>query len=305
MEHIIMFSGGATSYYTAKLVVEQYGRDRCRLLFTDTLIEDKSLYKFNLQVLRKLFGIRVQSLLRDCETLPDAEENIKERKIRLLQLARNVSFTTEKMIWLQDGRTPWEVFRDKRFIGNSRIAPCSHVLKQQVARNFLEENYSPDQVQIYLGIHSSERDRFYGTNQRKGAKSHWEPWAVKSPLCDRYDVGQKTIMDSIESDGLDLPLLYKMKFSHNNCGGFCVRAGQKQFKQLLNAFPSRYSYHENQESDLREFLDTDATILTKVREGEKIRLSLKELRNTTAEDDFLSGCGCFIDPPNEVSEGQT
>jgi hypothetical protein len=24
-----------------------------------------------------------------------------------------------------DGRTPWQIFADQRFIGNSRIAPCS------------------------------------------------------------------------------------------------------------------------------------------------------------------------------------
>jgi hypothetical protein len=33
-----------------------------------------------------------------------------------------------------DGRTPWQVFADQRFVGNSRIAPCSAFLTQRPCR---------------------------------------------------------------------------------------------------------------------------------------------------------------------------
>jgi len=34
-------------------------------------------------------------------------------------------------------------------------------------------------------------------------------------------------------EGIALPRLYGLGFSHNNCGGFCIKAGQANFKLLL------------------------------------------------------------------------
>lgn len=301
MKHLVMFSGGATSYYTGKLVVEKYGKENCRFVFTDTLIEDLTLYRFILQAVEFIFSVPMKPLLRFCESIPDIEVDEQGRKRLLKELARRVSFTTEKLVWLQDGRTPWDLFRDVRFIGNSRIAPCSHKLKQQVARRWLEDKYGPSGVRVYLGIHWSERDRFYGTATRQGAKAHWEPWIAESPLCDRFDVSPGMIMSQIKKDGLDSPVLYQLGFEHNNCGGFCVRAGQKQFRQLQTLLPLRYAYHEDRERELQGELGTAATILTRTKNGVKQKLSLEELRESQIDaDSFSSGCGCFIDPPLEV-----
>jgi len=46
MKHIIQFSGGICSFFTAKRVVEKYGKENVILLFCDTLIEDEDLYRF-------------------------------------------------------------------------------------------------------------------------------------------------------------------------------------------------------------------------------------------------------------------
>ena len=35
--------------------------------------------------------------------------------------------------------------------------------------------------------------------------------------------------------------LYELGFSHNNCGGVCVRAGRKHWLHLLDVFPDRYA----------------------------------------------------------------
>lgn len=46
MNHIVMYSGGAGSWATAKRVAEQVGTEDLVLLFADTKMEDEDLYRF-------------------------------------------------------------------------------------------------------------------------------------------------------------------------------------------------------------------------------------------------------------------
>ena len=56
------------------------------------------------------------------------------------------------LVTVTEGRTPWDVFRDVRFLGNSRVDPCSRVLKREPLRKWLVENTDPSECTIYLGI---------------------------------------------------------------------------------------------------------------------------------------------------------
>ena len=98
-----------------------------------------------------------------------------------------------------------------------------------------------------------------------------------------------------------------MGFSHNNCGGFCVKAGQKHFKLLLEKMPERYKYHEGKEEELRQFLGKDVSILRKTVKGVKTYMTLRKFRESieaekTAElfkEPETFGCGCFSEDGNE------
>jgi len=72
--HVVMFSGGIGSWAAAKRVAAVHGTAGLILLFTDTLIEDADLYRF----------------------LADAAVNVGGQLVRIAE-----------------GRTPWEVFRDR------------------------------------------------------------------------------------------------------------------------------------------------------------------------------------------------
>ncbi|UQA95686.1 hypothetical protein [Streptomyces halobius] len=58
-----------------------------------------------------------------------------------------------------------------------------------------------------------------------------------------------------------------------------MRAGQRQWKHLLTAFPERYAHAEQQEQGIRAFLDKDVSILKRVRGGVTHRLTLAQLRS--------------------------
>lgn len=275
MKRIIMYSGGVGSWSAAKRVVEQHGKENVILLFTDTLIEDKDLYRFLYETSDKL----------GCQ-----------------------------LVWLKDGRDPWQVFQDVRWIGNSRIAQCSHLLKQKVASDWIKAHYSPDECRLYVGIDWSEIHRL------AAIVKHWSPYKVSAPMCEEPYLDKKDMFKNLEADGIKQPRLYEMGFSHNNCGGFCVRAGQGHFINLLKQKRDLYLYHESKEQEMREYLGRDdLSILTRqkfshyemvkdeetgeieqVAQYKKIPLTLRQLREEWENglgkqiDMFdIGGCGCF------------
>ncbi len=256
MKHIVFYSGGIGSWATAKRVIQQQGKENVILLFTDTLIEDADLYRFIDETVKEM----------DCE-----------------------------YVRLEDGRTPWEVFKDVRYLGNSRIAQCSHLLKQKPANDWIKANFKPDECVLYLGIDWTEEHR------TKAPRKNYEPYQVEFPLCEEPYVNKVDLIKELERLGIASPRLYKMGFAHNNCGGFCVRAGQGHFANLLKELPDLYKYHEQKEQEMRDFLGKDVSILRRTKNGVRYNLTLKQLReeletDRTEQIDFndIGGCGCFV-----------
>lgn len=256
LRHVVMFSGGVGSWATAQRVVSRHGAGRVTLLFADTLVEHPDLYRF-----------------------------LDEASLRLgTPITRVV-----------DGRTPWQVFADVRRIGNSQIAPCSHLLKQVPCRKWMQENTDPAACVVYVGIDWSEAHRL------PKVVSHWLPWRVEAPLCSPPYVDRHLILKEMESVGLKPPELYELGFPHNNCGGACVRGGHLQWLKLLHADPDRYKREEAEEDALRAKLGKSVSILRDRRGGVTNPLTLKQLRlqRESSEDLFADGewggCGCFTE----------
>lgn len=222
------------------------------LLFADTKIEDSDLYRF------------------------------------LDQTAEYLGFPLVK---IADGRTPWEVYKDKRWIGNSRIAQCSHLLKQVPSRRWMDEN-APGAT-VVVGIDWSEEHRL------PAIRKHWEPYTVRAPMCEPPFLSKHELIRKLELEGIKAPRLYGMGFSHNNCGGFCCRAGQGHFANLYRQMPDRYRWHEAEERALRAYLGKDQSILTRTIKGEKEPYTLEALRkdmDAEKQVDLLDigGCGCWV-----------
>jgi hypothetical protein len=95
--------------------------------------------------------------------------------------------------------------------------------------------------------------------------------------------------------------MYAEGFPHANCAGGCVKAGQGQFKLLLEQRPEVYAEWEREEQGLREYLNRDVAILRDRTGGTVKPLTLTALRRRiesapeTVDADDLGGCGCFTD----------
>lgn len=260
MKHIVFYSGGICSWATAKRVISKNGKENVILLFADTKTEDEDLYRF----------------LNDTKKAFDVE-----------------------LIKISEGRNVWEVFKDGKFLGNSKIAPSSRILKQQVSKKWVTKNFKPDECILYLGIDWTEIHRV------ESPKKNWFPYKVEFPMTEEPYLSKNDMFEMVISCGIKIPRLYEMGFSHNNCGGFCVKAGQAHFINLLKKIPERYKFHEEKEQEIRNFLKKDVSILRKTVNGERKNITLKELREEfevkpQSIDMFdVGGCGCFANEEEE------
>ncbi|MET8983262.1 hypothetical protein ABZX85_47625 [Streptomyces sp. NPDC004539] len=213
--HVVQFFGGIGSWAAAQRVVAEHGTRDVVLLFADTLVEDEDLYRF----------------------LDDAAEQIGVPVTRVA-----------------DGRTPFEVFRQRRFLGNARLAPCSDLLKQRPCRRWLETHTDLADTVLHIGIDWSEERR------APAVVRGWVPWTVSFPIRDSPHLTKEQMLDAARAAGLEPPRLYALGFAHNNCGSLCVRGGQNHWAHVLEVFPERYAQAEHEEQRLRAELGSVAML---------------------------------------------
>jgi 3'-phosphoadenosine 5'-phosphosulfate sulfotransferase (PAPS reductase)/FAD synthetase len=241
------------------MLVKRHGAASVVGVFADTKIEDPDLYRF-LDDVERVLGIEV--------------------------------------VRIEDGRDPFQVFRDVRFLGNTRVDPCSRVLKREVVEKWLSENATPDDV-IVFGIGPWEAERFERIERRN-------PRKCAAPLIEGT-VGAGQVRAWLAEDGIELPALYREGFPHNNCGGACVKAGQAQWRHLLKMRPQTFAIWEAFEVELRAELDKPVAILRDRRGGDVRPLPLGEFREwVEAEGEQLElldwgGCACFAGPEDEAT----
>lgn len=264
VDHIVSYSGGMGSFAEAYYCVKKYGKDKVRLLFCDTLMEDEDLYRF---------------------------------------LQETVEFLDVELVKLCYGMTPWELFSKHKFVANSRVDLCSRILKRERingSNGWINTHYGYTtesgikqfNCHVHVGIDSFEKHRLDRLQERMAPKVY------RSLLVETNKVIEK---DFSEQFGIKKPRLYQLGFSHNNCGGFCVKAGLGHFKLLYEKLPERYKYHEEMEQKLNKECNT-LPFLRKIINGKAHYVTLKEYRETylepgLAESDKydIGGCSCAIE----------
>jgi len=256
MKHVVMFSSGIGSWGAGKRVAAKHGKENTILLFMDTKIEDEDNYRF----------------------LHEAADNIGG-----------------ELVVLADGRDPFQVFKDVKFMGNSRVDPCSKILKRELADKWIAKNFTVDTVRVYVGIDWTEEHRYTRMAARK------LPWIYEAPLCNEPYMTKAQILEWAKSEGLEPPRMYLHGFQHANCGGFCIKSGQAQFKKLWETWPDRYLEMERKEEEVYEHIGKRHPFLKITDNGELIYVSLREFREKVLEGPVQcdlfdwGGCGCFAD----------
>jgi hypothetical protein len=199
--HIVFFSGGKSSFSVADYVKTNYPNDNILLYFTDTLWEDEDLYRF----------------------IHEASDKLE---LPLLIHSRGI--------------TPPQLMVQQRFMANNRVGTCSKELKMKVSSQFLKKGIVPE-VEKWRNKHFLKADDFileatlyfgigFEEMHREGPiRANWKPFKVEMPLIENVIDNDKVL----KKYNIKQPRLYDMQFTHNNCKGRCVKAGQGHFKNLL------------------------------------------------------------------------
>jgi len=301
MNRILHLSGGITSHAAGQRL-RDVGHD-FRMVFADTIIEDNDTYRFLIEGSAHLSGVLksdIEYLLALARTLPELESGTREfraetllaRKRSLSELRMRTALIIPALTWLCDGRTPFEVFRDVRYLGNSRVDPCSKILKRDMLHRWAGDPRADESAIHCFGLDWTEPKRV-----RRFSRA-MAPRNVAFPLGDSPFMTKVEVIESVRASGIEPPRLYYYGFPHGNCGGGCIKFGQKQAAILLRTRPKYFGWWADEEQDMREFLDRDIAILRDRRIGHEgplpLRVLQKRIEDGAGCDLFdVGSCNCF------------
>lgn len=119
MTRYTMFSAGQGSYRTAKIDRALHPEVDSGLVFTDVLYEDADAYRFLIEGALDVYG-RTATWVPAAEDFPDyrVDESVPieqyagnpEWRAFLAQLRDRAAEAVPELVWLVEGRDPWEVF---------------------------------------------------------------------------------------------------------------------------------------------------------------------------------------------------
>lgn len=321
-----MFSGGEGSFRAALIDRANHPDAEQRLLFTDTLYEDADTYRFLIEAAAAVLGRPAPNWLPRAEDFPDyrVAEHVPIEEYRgnpewrafLAQLRERAMESLPGLNWIAEGRDPWEVFRDRRFLGNSQVDLCSRILKRELADDWASANCtrvgelfgSPDLFAIGIGL--EERHRFDdGKGGGVGPRKLADGWLYHAPLIDAEEAitagGQthmRLLFAPVEQLGVRGQRMYRKGYKHGNCGGMCIKAGLAHYQNRFDNDPVRFAYDAMMERKLGAFLGLPLSILTDRRGGGGKRpLTLDQFAERLRQEPARryryrpgeSGCGCM------------
>jgi len=193
-----------------------------------------------------------------------------------------------------DGRTPLQVAEDEQIIPNQKHAPCSRSLKIRPFVKFLEAHPKP--VTALLGLGWNEQHRMA---KPRAAYEAIDGVTVDFPLMWK-PLEYRPYVEVVRSWGIEPPRLYQLGFSHNNCGGRCIKQGLAEWLRLRRHSPERFAEVRDWEQAQRAKGGPRANYaIARDQSGSMVRpLTLAELEkrefpdDDTPSTDDMFGCMC-------------
>lgn len=272
MKHLISIGGGFSSTIELPLaVVDKYGVENVDMVIACLAGESPDLWR----------------LVGECERLTGKAV----KRITYQPYRQYLEDAPEAMWW-----DIWDTFFQQGMMGNSLADPCSRKLKRDTLAAFIEDHYVPSETVMHVGITADEIDRMLAIQKNWGKRGY----RVEADLADVPRVGTST--ERCKAMLGWIPFVYEWGGSHNNCGGFCVKAGHAQIARLLWYARALYLYHEQKEVLFQERFNTTATIMRdrKTVNGQVITtpLSLVEFRERME----ARWAGMMLPPFDELDE---
>jgi len=128
-----------------------------------------------------------------------------------------------------------EVFK-KQFFNTPHGSPCTRELKQKVRLNFQQ----PNDI-IVFGYTAEEEERLNTFIDRNPEVP------VRAPLVEQ-GITKEDVLAMIERADIELPVMYKLGYEHNNCVG-CVKGGMGYWNKIRVDFPNEFKAYAELERE--------------------------------------------------------
>lgn len=220
MKYIVSVSGGLGSYEALRRTLDQKGRTDTVAVFAD-----------------------VGRIERDGETVCGEDDDL----YRFLDDVERVLDFPIQRIKSERFADIWDVFFKERMLGSSQRDPCSRWLKRKVINEWKVSHLGRINVMTVLGLGWQEAGRISEFTEIFGDQCWF-------PLCEEPFVTNDNIVEELAARGIQRPVIYGEGFSHNNCGGFCVKMGLYQCYLLWKFRLKRWIFAEEKEEEFLAFL---------------------------------------------------
>lgn len=206
-------------------------------------------------------------------------------------VADAVMFLECPLVTVTAGETFDAMIERNHALPSDRMPFCSRELKVAPAERWLREHVEVGT--LIVGLDWTETHRLPKVERR------YPNHTVVAPMMGAPYLMKGAMVAEIESLGLVPPRLYGLGFSHNNCGGGCVRNGHRDWQRLHDELPDRF-----QEWAKREALIPGYSFSRDRRGGESKPYTLAQMAKDWEAGRTPSlldqgGCGCFVDSEGE------
>ncbi len=270
LQYVVSVSGGLTSIEAWRRALIKHGPENVHAVFADV----GEAFDEN--------GVRVCGEDEDLyRFLDECEAFLGAKAVRL----KNEKYASI-----------WDVFFQERMLGSTLRDPCSRHMKRKVIDDWIRANFMEFNTVRCLGFSWLEKGRAEEFDKWMG---YWKTW---HPLMDPPYVTNDEIAAFLEAQGIRRPRLYVQGYAHNNCGGFCVKMGLGQARDLWLLNPTAYLWHEEQEQRFIREINAKATIFRKGRQPITMRALrlLFEAGYIPKTDKQICGGRCMI--PSDSKE---
>lgn len=170
----------------------------------------------------------------------------------------------------------WDVFEKTRYLAGIHGARCTTELKKMVRRDFEEW----DDLQIF-GFDYDEKSRAERFVENNPEVKTWFPLIEEK-------IGKKECLEIVQSQGIELPVMYKLGYRNNNCIG-CVKGQAGYWNKIRVDFPEVFARMAKQERELNA-----AICKSYAGDGKRKRVFLDELPKEMGRyKDLDIQCGLF------------
>lgn len=167
-----------------------------------------------------------------------------------------------------------EVIRKAKYINGPKGAPCTKKLKKDVRIEYEKNNPFENQV---FGYEFELRQ----INRAIRFKQQYPYTKPLYPLINRK-LDKNACAFIIKNAGIEIPTMYKLGFSNNNCIG-CVKGGAGYFNRIKKHFPDNFN----------ELVEIENSLGRSCLNGKFLKdLKPDEGRN---EPDIMPDCGLFCE----------